>query len=101
MVLFKELELGWGISAKGADGGHGGGLERLDILMRVTVDHPINKRVFTPFDFDVFGWFVISVGQMDVERDVVQSLIQDEALCWWEPIICPSNPLVSILPCVG
>ena len=76
-------------------------MEGFDVLMRVAVDHPIDKRVFAPFDLDILGWLVRPIGQANVERDIVESLVQDEPLGWWESVIFPSKPRVSILPCVG
>ena len=76
-------------------------MEGFDVLMRVVVDHPIDKRVFAPFDLDIFGWLVTPIGQTDVEGDVVESIVQDEPLGRRESVICPSKPRVSILPCVG
>ena len=76
-------------------------MEGLDVLTRVIVDHPIDKRVFAPFDLDILGWLVTPVGQANVERDIVESFVQDEPLGRRESVICPSKPRVSILPCVG
>ena len=37
-------------------------MEGLDVLMRITINHPIDERVFAPFDLNVLGWFVVPVG---------------------------------------
>ena len=76
-------------------------MEGFDVLTRVAVDHPIDKRVFAPFDLDILGWLVTPIGQTNVKRDIVESVVQDEPLGRREPVICPSKPRVSILPCVG
>ena len=76
-------------------------MKRFDVLTRVAVDHPIDKRVFAPFDLDVLGWLVTPIGLANVERDIVESFVQDEPRGRRESVICPSNPRVSILPCVG
>ena len=76
-------------------------MEGFDVLTRVAVDHPIDKRVFAPFDLDVLGRLVTPIGQTNVERDIVESFVQDEALGRRESVIFPSKPRVSILPCVG
>ena len=76
-------------------------MEGFDVLTRVAVDHPIDKRVFAPFYLDILGWLVTPIGQANVERDVVESFVQDEPRGRREPVICPSSCLVSILPCVG
>ena len=62
MVLFEELELGWGVSAEGASRGHGGSLEGFFVLMRVAIDHPIDERIFAPLDLDILGWLVVPIG---------------------------------------
>ena len=46
-------------------------MERLYVLMRVAVDHPIDERIFAPLDLNVLGWFVVPVGQANVTREVV------------------------------
>ena len=76
-------------------------MEGFDVLTRVVVDHPIDKRVFAPFDLNVLGWLVTPIGQTNVEGDIVEPFVQDEALGRRESVICPSNPRVSILPRVG
>ena len=62
MLSFKEFKLGGSVSAEGTGGGHGSGLERLDILMGITINHPIDKWIFAPFDFDVLGRHQLSSG---------------------------------------
>ena len=101
MLLLEELELGWSVSVEGTSRGHGSGLERLDVLMGITINHPIDKRIFTPYDLDVFGWLHFTSRQANVKGDIVCSFVQDKAFCWCESIIFPSRPLVSILQCIG
>ena len=55
VLQLEEFELSWIISVEGSSGWHGSGLERLDILMGVSIDHPIDEGVFTPFDLDILG----------------------------------------------
>ena len=80
-----------------------GGLEGFDVLMRVPVDHTVNKRVFSIFEFDIFGGLHLATGKSDVERDVVSTFVQ--YIPFWDlrlwSIIFPSKPRVSLQPFVG
>ena len=67
VVLLKELELRQSVSAEAPCRGHGVGLEGLDVLIRVAINHSIDERIFTPFDLDILGWLVAPIGQSNVE----------------------------------
>ena len=56
MLHLKEFKLRWSVGAEGASGGHGSSLERLDALMRVTIDHPIDEGILPQFNLDILGW---------------------------------------------
>ena len=49
MVFLKEFELTRGVSVEGSGGWEWGGLEGLDVLMWVPIDHTIYKGVFAIF----------------------------------------------------
>ena len=78
-------------------------MERLDVLMRVLVDHAVNKGVFSKFEFDVFCGLRLTSWEPDVEGDVVSSFVQYvplRDLRLWS-VIFPSSCLVSLRPFVG
>ena len=67
------------------------------------VDHAEDQRVFSVFEFDVFGGLHFATWKANVEWDIVGPLVQLVAswdLRSWS-IIFPSSPRVSIQPLVG
>ena len=103
MVIFEELELAQGISAEGSGRWEWGGLEGLDVLMRVPVDHAVHQGVFTILELDILGRFHFAAREPDVEGDVVRTFVQCvpfRDLQLW-PIILPSSPWVNLRPFVG
>ena len=86
-----------------AGGRERGGLERLDVLMRVSIYHAINERVFSVFKFDIFDRLQLATRKMNVERDIVRSLVQCVALrdLWSWSIIFPSSTRVNLQPFIG
>ena len=102
MVVLEEFELTRGVGAEGSGGGIWGGLERLDVLMRVPVDHTINVGVFAVLEFDILGGLHLATGESDVEGDVVSALVQHvpfrDFRLW--SVIFPSKPRVSLRPFV-
>ena len=103
VVILEELELAQGVSAEWSGGGEGGCLEGFDILMGISIYHPIHQGVFTVLEFDVPCWFEFATWQVNVEGDVVSSLVQ--LVAQWDlrswSIIFPSSPLVNLWPFVG
>ena len=103
MVIFEDLELARGVSVEWAGQWERSGLEGLDILMRVPVYHAEDKRVFSVLTLDVLGRLHCTAWEMNVERDVVDPVVQLVAfrdLHSWA-IIFPSSPLVSIRPFIS
>ena len=80
-----------------------GGLEGLDVLMRVPVDHTVYVGVFAILELDILSWLHFATGKPDVEGDIVRAfipLVPFQDLRSWS-IIFPSSPWVSLLPFVG
>ena len=75
VVVLEEFELTRGVSAEWSGGGEWCGLEGLNVLMRVTVNHAIYKGVFTVFELDILRRLHFAIREVDVERDIVGSLI--------------------------
>ena len=78
-------------------------MERLDVLVRVSIDHAVYEGVFAVLELDIFGGLHLAVGKSDVEGDVVSALVQYipfQDLRLWS-VIFPSKPRVSLLPFVG
>ena len=78
-------------------------MERLDVLMGVTIDHTLYQGVFAKLKLDILGGFHLTAREMNVERDIVRTVIQLVPL--WDlrlwSIIFPSKPRVSLLPFVS
>ena len=103
MVVFKEFELPRSVSAERAGGWEWSGLEGLNVLMWIPVNHTIDKGVLTILELDIFGGFHLATGELDVKGDIVRTFVQLVPLrdlrSW--AIIFPSSPLVGLLPFVG
>ena len=103
MVILKELELARGVSAEGSSGGKRGCLERLDILVGVSVYHTIDQGVFAILEFDIFCGLHFAAWETNVEGNIVCTFIQ--RVPFWDlqswSIIFPSKPRVSLLPFVS
>ena len=103
MVVLEEFELTRSVSAEWSRGGEGGGLEGLNVLMGVTIDHTLYQGVFAKLKLDILGGFHLTAREMNVERDIVRTVIQLVPL--WDlrlwSIIFPSKPRVSLLPFVS
>ena len=103
MVVLKDFELTRGVSVEGSGRWEWGGLEGLDVLMRVPVDHTVYVGVFTILELDILSWLHFATGKPDVEGDIVHAfipLVPFRDLRSWS-IIFPSSPWVSLLPFVG
>ena len=103
VAFLKEFELGRGVSAEGSGRGEGGHLKRLDVLMVIPVNHPVDQGIFAVFNFDIFCRLHFTTGEADVEGNVVSTFVQYIPLWdfWSWSIIFPSKPLVSLLPFIG
>ena len=75
MVVLEEFELARSVSAEGAGGREGGGLERLDVLVVVSIYHSIDQRIFAVFDLDVFCGFHLATREAYVEGNVVSPFV--------------------------
>ena len=103
VVVLEKFELTRGVSAEGSSRRDGGGLEGFDVLMVVSVYHPVDQGVFAVFDFDILHGFHFAAGESDVEGDVVSAFVQHvpfrDFRSW--SIIFPSSPRVNRRPFVG
>ena len=80
-----------------------GGLEGLDVLMRVPINHTIDEGVFSVLELDILGGLHLAGGESDVEGNVVRAFIQYipfRDLQLWS-VIFPSKPQVNLRPFVG
>ena len=50
-------------------------MERLDVLVRVPVDHAIYEGVFAILELDILGRLHFAAGESDVEGDVVGAFV--------------------------
>ena len=78
-------------------------MERLDILVRVPVDHAVYEGVFAILELNVFGGLHLTARESDVEGDVISAFIQYipfRDLRLWS-VIFPSKPQVSLRPFIG
>ena len=102
VVHLEELELRVGVGVEGSGGWVRCCLEGFNILMRVALNHPVDSRVLTPLYLYILSRLGGPSRKGDVKGDIVDAFIQDEAFqhCA-EPIIVPSNTLVSILPFIS
>ena len=78
-------------------------MERLDVLVRVPVDHAVYEGVFAILEFDVLGGLHLAAGESDVEGDVISTFVQYipfRDLRLWS-VIFPSSPRVRRRPFVG
>ena len=53
-----------------------GGLEGLNILMRVPVNHTVYQGVFAIFKFDILGRLHLTARELNVERDIICTFVQ-------------------------
>ena len=75
MVVLKEFELTRGVSAEWACRWDRGGLEGLNVLVRVPAYHTVYQGVFSILEFDVLGWFHFPTEKADVEGNIVGPFI--------------------------
>ena len=52
-----------------------GGLEGLDVLVRISVDHAVNEGVFSILKLDILGGLHLAGGEPNVEGDVVSAFV--------------------------
>ena len=103
MVVLEKFELTRGVGAEGSCRWEWSGLERLNVLMGVPVDHAVDEGIFSILQLDILGRLHLAAGESDVEGDVVSSLVQ--YISFWDlrlwSVIFPSKLRVSLRPFVG